>query len=276
MQNASPIKNHTRPHANLQRWRKAAIPNEHGGWSIVSEPLLLGWLVGFSWAGFSFGLATFSAFLIRHPLKLLLKDAVNRRWLPRTQAALVMTTIYSSIGLMTFITALWLAQDIRMLWPLVIAAPFALVQLVMDAKNKSRTALAEIAGALAIGSSATVIGLLGGLSAQTALMLWIILALKSISTLYYIRSRLRLERGQPAARAFTVTIQAVVVLLCGLLTIYNYIPILALIAMSILGLRAVFGLSTYRTPQPAKQIGFQEMGYALLTVIFTAIGFVLI
>ena len=48
-------------------WRSVAIPDEHGGWGLTAEPVLLGLLVAPSWPGALLGVAAFVAFLVRSP-----------------------------------------------------------------------------------------------------------------------------------------------------------------------------------------------------------------
>ena len=38
-------------------WRVVALPDEHGGWGLTAEPVLLGLLVAPSWAGLAIGAA---------------------------------------------------------------------------------------------------------------------------------------------------------------------------------------------------------------------------
>ncbi|MFN8450824.1 MAG: YwiC-like family protein [Anaerolineae bacterium] len=69
------------------RLRAVAIPAEHGGWSFLLEPILLGWLVAPSAAGLLVGVGMIFAFLARHPLKLALSDRRRGKRLARTAAA---------------------------------------------------------------------------------------------------------------------------------------------------------------------------------------------
>jgi hypothetical protein len=65
-------------------WRAIALPDEHGGWGLTAEPVLLGLLVAPSWAGAALAVAAFLAFLVRTPLKLVLVDRWRHRWLERS------------------------------------------------------------------------------------------------------------------------------------------------------------------------------------------------
>ncbi|HUV18077.1 MAG TPA: YwiC-like family protein, partial [Ilumatobacteraceae bacterium] len=44
-------------------WKAVAIPSEHGGWGLTGEPIALGLLLVFSWAGAAIGAAAMLAFL---------------------------------------------------------------------------------------------------------------------------------------------------------------------------------------------------------------------
>ena len=68
-------------------WRSVAIPDEHGGWGLTAEPVLLGLLVAPSWPGVLLAVAAFVAFMVRSPLKVVLVDRWRRRRLPRTRLA---------------------------------------------------------------------------------------------------------------------------------------------------------------------------------------------
>ncbi|RLE22124.1 MAG: hypothetical protein DRJ50_08160, partial [Actinobacteria bacterium] len=66
-----PVPTTTRPDPSAggdrSPWRSVAIPSEHGGWGLTGEPILLGLLLAFSWAGAAVGAAALLAFLVRTP-----------------------------------------------------------------------------------------------------------------------------------------------------------------------------------------------------------------
>ena len=74
--------------------RKAvAVPNEHGGWGMLAEPLLLGLVVAPTVAGGGLALAAVAAFLLRHPLKIALSDWRRNTRYPRTAVAAVFSVM---------------------------------------------------------------------------------------------------------------------------------------------------------------------------------------
>ena len=109
----------------------------------------------------------------------------------------------------------------------------------------------------------------------TALVMWGILTARDIPSILYVRARLRLERNKPLDPAPTVIAHTVGVLVVLALVWADLAPVLALVAITMLLLRALYGLSPYRHPARPQIIGFQEIGYGLMTVILTAAEYAL-
>ena len=57
--------------------RSIALPAEHGAWSFLLEPLVLGLLFAPSWSGIVFAVALFFGFLTHQPLKIYVKDLLR-------------------------------------------------------------------------------------------------------------------------------------------------------------------------------------------------------
>jgi YwiC-like protein len=165
--------------ASLTRttFRSIAIPNEHGGWMFLLEPVLIGLGAAFSAPGLFLALAALGVFLTRHPLKLALDDYLKQRHVPRTQWAVRFALLYAFFAASTFIAALSLAQ--YPFWiPLLLAAPLALSQIYLDAHKRSRELLAELAGAIAMGAVVACTFLLAGLDIKLALAAWAIVGFR--------------------------------------------------------------------------------------------------
>src|SRR6266508_4466332 len=161
--NSAPRRIHLRP---------IALPVEHGGWGLLFEPIVLGLLVAPSIAGLYLAFSAVGFFLARHPLTLVILS--RKRSSPRTALAKSFAALYIFTGVSSFIAAISFTQHL-FVQPLLIAAPFAIVQLAYDWTGRRRALLSEIAGAIAISSLAPAIALSGGWSSTAAFALWTIM-----------------------------------------------------------------------------------------------------
>lgn len=255
------------------RWRTVALPTEHGGWGFISEPILLGLLLAPSLGGFALGVTAFAAFLLRHPLKLFLKDIRADRSVPRTLVARRFVQIYGGVMIVAAISVVLLMSSPFVLMPISISIPFIGVQLWYDVHNKGRSLTAELAGAVATGAFASSIVLLDEWTFAVAMGLWLALAIKGVTAVLYVRSRLRLERGKPASRLLAMIVHGVGILVLLVTASYALLPWTAPVAMVILAIRAGVGLSVLRKARPPKVIGIQEMIYGFGFVILVVLGY---
>lgn len=254
--------------------KSVALPSEHGGWGFLIEPILLGLLVAPTWRGILITLASVGVFLIHQPLKLVVKDRLKGRLSPRAHVALRFVVVYGLLSLIPMV--LLLSTTPRdFLRPVLLALPLAAVQLAYDARNRSRKFIPELCGALALAMIAPIIAMLGGWSLAAGLGLWIALAWRDATSILYVRARLKREHGKPVSSTVVWLAHGIAILVWGALCSWQIVPCLTLIAFGLLFGRAVIGLSRYRKPRAPKIIGFLELGYGFLTVIVTALGYML-
>jgi len=251
--------------------RAVALPPEHGGWGFVLEPLILGLAVAPSAAGAALVFFALGAFLARHPLKLLLNDVSRGRWSGRAPAACAFAIFYACAALLGLALALASGQG-RFWVPLLLAAPLALLQLVLDARNRGRSPLAEMAGAAAPGALVAAVVVAGGGPPSNALLLWLLLAARAVASVLYVRARLRLSRGLTPGRAPVLAGHLLALAVATALAAANLTPWLAVAAFGVLLGRAVLGLARSGATVRPQTIGIQEMGYGLLTVLLLALG----
>jgi hypothetical protein len=229
-------------------------------------------LVAPSWAGVSLAIATFGAFLARQPLKIALVDRRRDKRYARTVFAERFALLYLAIAALGLLAAMSLSK-LDILLPLLIAVPFGLVQLLYDARSDSRDLLPEVCGPVALATTSSSIAIAGGWSLVGALGLWAIIVARAVPSVLYVRARLWLEKDKPIPAMPVWITSTLAVLAMIVLWLAGFVPVLAVVAMGILLVRAVYGLSKYRRPVPAKIIGFQELGLGLLTVILAAVGY---
>jgi len=253
-------------------WRAVALPAEHGGWGFLVEPVVLGLVLAPSGAGVCLALAAFAGFLARHPLRLWLLDRRKHARYPRTALAERFFTGYAVLALLLLTAGFTLAR--APFWPaLAVAAPIGLVALAFDVLGRSREALPEGAGAVALGASATAIALAGGTPAGLAWGAWALLALRAVTSVLYVRARIRLDRGLAAGPRAVLAGHAVALAAATGLAGAGWAPWLAPAVFFVLLSRAAWGLSSWRRPVRPRALGFQELGYGILTLALLAVGY---
>ena len=234
---------------------------------------MLGLLVAPSLGGVALAVAAMSVFLLRQPLKLCVKDARNKHIGPRTDAARRFALIYSAIASAASIATLALLPSLSVALPMLLAAPLVALQTAYELRSQGRHAIAEISGALATGAVAASIAMMQGWVLTPALGLWLALAVKGVTAVLYVRSRLRLERGTPAALPLSIGAHVAGLAVLVIASVYQQLPWTAPLAMVILTIRAALGLSPWRTSHPAKVIGLQEVIFGVVFVLLVALGF---
>jgi len=231
--------------------RPLALPYEHGAWGFLFEPIVLALLVAPSVSGVCVAIGIVAAFLIRQPLRLAMRDRMQRKRYPRTRACEAFALGYSVIAAIAFAFA-----GFAPLLPLVAVLPLAAIQFTLDYRNRGKTLTAELCGALAAGAAATSIVLAASQPLVLGLTLWALLALRAVPSILYVRSVLR-----GGSRAVMLSAHVVAVLVAALLAI----P--AAVAMAVLLVRASVPAEGLR----ARDIGMREVGYGALTVALLAL-----
>jgi hypothetical protein len=253
--------------------KSIALPAEHGGWGFLLEPIVIGLLIAPSPAGFFLSLATIAAFLTRHPLRLtVLNFRAKKNSSARTSLARKFTLVYGAAALAFFVTAILTSTN--SFWiPLLIAAPFAFVQLRADFTNRSRSLLAELSGAIALGAVASCIVLAAGWSLPIALSVWVIMITRIVPSILFVRAMLRINRGIDISGAKVILSHIIGLLIVIAIFLKGFGPALACAASLILLIRAGHGISAYSIQTTAKVIGIREVVYGSLMTIALAVGY---
>jgi hypothetical protein len=253
-------------------WKPVALPVEHGGWGFLAEPVILGLVLAPSGAGLCLALAALAGFLARHPLRLVLMDRRKGARYQRTALAERFFAGYAALALALLAVAFALAPS--PFWPpLVLAAPVGFFAVAFDALGRSREALPEAAGAVALGAAATAVALAGGAPPGPAWSAWVLLSLRSTTSVLYVRARVRLDRGRPAGPRAVHVGHAVALAAAVGLAGAGWAPWLAPAVFLVLLARSGWGLSPWRRPLRPQALGYQELGYGLLTLVLLAVGF---
>ena len=264
------------PPMSAPPWKSVALPTEHGGWSFLIEPLILGLVLTPSVAGAWLAASAVAAFLSRHPLKLLALDRRRGVRYPRTDLAERFFAAYALVAASSFLAALRLGGA-SILIPVAVAAPFALVALWRDLQGRGREALPEVAGALGLGASATAIILAGGGLPATAWLAWALGAGRAATAILYVRARVRVDRGvTPTTRAQlarpVMAIHAIALVGAIAAASAGFLSPVAGSAFLLLMTRAAHGLAPGCAPIRVQMLGVQEVFAGLACLCLFASG----
>lgn len=239
--------------------RPLVLPTEHGGWGFLFEPLILGLAVRPSIPGALVMLAFVAGFLTRQPLRLALQDAVRGRSYPRTRWCRGFALLYALAALAALACAVAMKGP-ALLIPIGLVAPLGLTQILYDANNRSRALLPELAGSVAMSSSAAAIAIAGGMRMLPAFALSALIVARGIPTIVYVRRLLTRAHGKTASAWPAIALHGFAI---G--AVWMFAPKLAVAALALLLLRAVVGLA--RPVPPAKKLGWTEITWGAVTVV---------
>ena len=250
-------------------WRSVGLPIEHGGWGFTLEPALLGMLVAYSAAAWELAVASIAVFLARRPVKLVLTDLVRRRWLPRSRVALGFALAYGAVAGLGLAGAIVTATS--QFWsPLLVAAPLAAIALYADARSRSRGLVPELAGAVAMGATVTMIALADSWDPAPAWGLWLVLAGRAVATVVLVRGQIRRVHGRPAGASGIYIVQGGTVAVLGAAAVADVVPWLSVVALA--GIAALAYRSLSVPPVQAKTVGWTQMVVGMAVVLLTATG----
>jgi hypothetical protein len=179
---------------------------------------------------------------------------------------------YSTAALAGAAAAVTLAGP-RLFAPLLAAAPLALVQVAFDARLRGRHQVAELSGAVALAALAPAVLLAGGWPTAPSLAAGALLATKAVTSVLYVRTRLRLDRNQHPPLAPALAAHAAAVVAAAGMAVAGWAPWIGTVAAGALLLRAAQGLSPDRRAARPQQVGIQELALGIGFALALALGF---
>ena len=232
--------------------------------------MLLGLLVAPGAAGVLIGTAALFAFLTRTPLKLVAGDRLRGRSHPRTRLATRFAVLYGAVTVVALAGGVLAGTPPTAWWVLGAAAPLFGIQFLFDIRARSRRLVPELAGTVGAGAFAAAIALAGGATVSVAMGLWLVMALRSLAAIPFVRVQLLRAKQKPMSPASGDAVQAVIVATAVVGWWAGVIPLSALLALVAL---ALFHLTAVRLPVPSTPIiGAQQVVAGLTVVVATALG----
>ncbi len=241
------------------------MPVEHGGWSLLLEPLVLALIILPSAAGSLIALAAVCAFLLRQPLNLAVRDHRRKRRFPRTIACEWLVLFFASAAVAAL---LWPAVKTggAVLMPMLLASPLLGVMVACDFRSPGRVLSAEIAAAMMVGSAGAAVILAGHGPSSLAYALWAVTACRAIPAVIHVRTTLGKSSFAASVLAHVAAVLVTAALFQG-----GILPAAAVVAMLLLLGRALFAVKLRRLS--AKRTGITELAMGMLTVAIVASGF---
>jgi hypothetical protein len=258
--------------AKKVKLKGTALPNEHGSWGFLFEPLVGALAVAFSVGGIFLALMVIGAFLLRQPLKVIFLSWKTGRNLPQKPLAVRSAFLYSLIFITGLAGSVWYSSLLSFV-PFLLMIPLAIYQVYCDVSQKTREVLPEITGAVAISSSSAAIALSGGWAWPASFALWVIFICRLIPSIIYVRNRLLAEKGKVFSQYPTMAVGGLAILLIVGLYYFKLSPLLPIVATVVLFGRAFWGLSNYRVKTKAMIIGVWEVIYGLIFLIAVIAGY---
>lgn len=264
--------------------KSLVIPTEHGAWSWLLTPWLVGAVVGLAaptraeLSGVALLLTLvggLSAYLIRQPATAYLRIRQGRGRQADRDLALRWMVGFSLTALVCLIGLLWLGRTALV----GLAGPFAAILLAyLLAARAGRAALRslamELTGAmgLALSAPAAYVAASDQLG-PTALALWAVLALQNATGVLYVRQRLADTKGQPGQRWLTLVGHFAALVAVAAAAAAGWVPWLAALPFVGFLTRALWAVRTARPVSHIKRFGFTEVGVELAGGALIAAGF---
>ncbi len=250
---------------NNIRLRGIALPNEHGSWGFLFEPLVAAVAIAPTIQSFSVSILVIGVFLTRQPFKIRFSNWLESRDLPVNRFADKFIAAYGALVAAGLVACVFLLP-VESLWPFALVIPLGIYQVYCDVFRKSRQLLPEITGAVAISSSAAVITFAAGWTTAEAIALWGVLIARFATSILYVRNRLLLEKGKKYKIVPTISLHLFALAGVSFLAFNGFSSWLVAAAFVLLLIRASAGLSIYRKKTKAMVIGVWEVVYGLITV----------
>lgn len=271
----------SRKRAAPRRWlhKPYLLPAEHGSWSWLLVPFLVGAAVSGSWSAaivlvLSGGL---SAFLMRQPATAWLRIRRGRGRRRDEAVTVFWTGLFALIAILS-LAGLLLLERYSLLWLLPPVAVILLIYLSVAQINRAqvRNLWMELAGAagLAVMAPAAYVASKNVLDG-TAWLLWALMATQNVLGALYVRLRISDTHEREQARLPVLLSHVVGLLLVAAALALAASNMLALVPFAVFVLRALW---LARAPRPIaniKRFGFSEVGVELVAGLWLIFSFLL-
>ncbi len=241
----------------LRKFRKIALPEEHGSWGFVLEPLILSLLIAFSIQGLYIAAAAFFVFLSYQPLKILLNAKINKAL---KKNAGVILSVYILVSIAFFAAALKESAS-SAFFPFVIAFVFMGVYLFSDELGRAKTLLSGILAPAGFSFISLTILLVSGWKLSLVLGFYLLLLNRIVPTVFFVHERMKLSRKTKPDILKVALIGAAGILIIAASIQLNILPVYSAAAAAVLFVRSIIGLMPGMEKLNVTKVGILEFIY---------------
>lgn len=250
-------------------FRKAyLLPAEHGSWSWLLVPYIVGASLAIEWSLASFFVLVggLSTFLLRQPASAWLRIKQGRGRRSDEKLTLAWTGVFSLLALIS-LAGLIAMQRTALLWllPPVLTLFVIYIAVAQVRRAQIRNLWMELAGAsgLAVMAPAAYVAGNGELD-RLGWLLWLMMALQNGLGVLYVRRRIADTHGRTQPRLLVLTGHAVGLALLATVFAATGTPWIALAPFILFAGRAAWLALRERPIDNIKRFGFTEVGVELL------------
>jgi len=250
------------------KYHKIALPQEHGAWGFFLEPIILSLFVAYSLNGLLIAIAAFFLFLIRQPLKNIIRhSSISFRKLYVSQIFLLVYFLMACIAI--FVPLLVLPIEIFIPFGITLAVMFVFV--VYEAIVKKKNFIIELIAPIAIDFLSLTILFAAGWDLSPALAFFLLLLSRSVQSAIYVHINLQKIKGKPINNIVLHVTNIIFSIALVLLIISKLLPPLSLLAFAILVARSynIFNHGKLNV----KGVGLKEFIYGAVFVVINIIAF---
>lgn len=264
-----------------RRWFRKAylLPAEHGSWSWLLVPYLVGVAVAPQWSVASLLVLVggLSVFLIRQPATAWLRIKQGRGRRSDEPVTLAWSALFLGLAVFSFI-ALLMMHRLALVWLLPPVSALLMVYVAVARINRARvrSMWMEIAGAAGLAVMAPAAYAAGSGRLDTvAWLLWFLVAIQNVLGVFYVRLRIADRHGRPESRFPVLLSHAVGLLLVALALAFMSAPLPALLPFAFFLGRACWLAAKRRPVENIKRFGFMEVGVELAAGVWLILSFLL-
>ncbi len=244
---------------------KKMLPQSHGSWAFVLEPLALALWAAWSLDGLILAAGALFAFLAHQPLRILITHGYQKTVF--IISAVVLTT--AAFFILYFIVN----TDFSTNWRLFFAIFLLFVFFFMDLSGNAKSLIGELIVPLAIGIMAASIFLVEKQSVILSFAFLLVLLSRSLPTVFLVRTQIRTFKNKPYSNIPPLRAHLISLLVILILIYFNLIPAGIVIAVILLFLRCCILLYPLKNKLSVKQIGILEFITGIIFVVICGIAY---